>query len=419
MSRARSQRSRFQTGEPQEFLPGQAQGEVAAFRWQPGAEVWQDLQEEVLGDLDLYQLAGLGETALETARSCDYRAGEGFALNMAGPCLCRAGAYGRGLEFLGRALSIAEEIEHRELATSVHLTWGIELYTGLSVSAQAREHLEVALAAARELESVTLTLIATAHLAAVCILQNDMERAQTLLDGVLPAGLPEFTGMTFLLRRCWAARAELDLARGQPVRALEIIDRLLAATANLAQYGPQAVPRLSQLRGQALRALGQIAKAVEEFQGALIVAAARGEQPMIWRLHADLGHAYRALRRHEAAEEAFASARAMIQQLADTVTDEALRENFLKQALATMPAAPVLGPRQAARKALGGLSERERQVAALVAQGQSNHEIAQTLNITKRTVEAHITRIFDRLGLKSRAQIAAWAVAQGLVKPHS
>ena len=70
-------------------------------------------------------------------------------------------------------------------------------------------------------------------------------------------------------------------------------------------------------------------------------------------------------------------------------------------------------------KEFGGLTERERQVAALIAQGESNSEIARTLLITVRTVEAHITRILDKLGLKSRAEIAAWTVAKGLAHPRS
>jgi DNA-binding CsgD family transcriptional regulator len=57
-------------------------------------------------------------------------------------------------------------------------------------------------------------------------------------------------------------------------------------------------------------------------------------------------------------------------------------------------------------------------VAALIAQGKSNREIAQALIITVRTVEAHITRILDKLGLKSRAAIAAWMVAKGLAQPR-
>lgn len=372
---------------------------------------------EVLGEIDLYQLAHLSETALEIARSCDYRKGEADAFFKAAVCLCRAGDYGRGLEYLRRASSIAEEIEHRELLTTVHLSWGIELYTGLLSWAEAQAHLEAARAGAQELGSVALTFISTARLATVCILQRNLDRAQELLDNVLPADLPEITEMTFLARGCWTPRAELELAGGNPERALEIVEHLLAATPNLAQFGPQAVPRLSQLRGQALMALGRIQEATVEFQGAQIVGQKQGQRSILWHLHSDLGKAFRALGRREDAEQELSSARMIIQQLADTLPDGALRENFLKQALATIPTAPALTPRQTAMKEFGGLTERERQVATLIAQGKSNREIAKTLVITVRTVEAHITRIFDKLGLKSRAEIAAWSVAKGLASP--
>ncbi|HMA32948.1 MAG TPA: AAA family ATPase [Chloroflexia bacterium] len=374
---------------------------------------------EVMGAIDLYQLARLSETALEIAHGCDYRKGEADALTRAAISLCWAGDYGRGLEYLRRASSIAAEIEHRELLTTVHLACGIELYLGLLAAAEAGEHLEAALAAAQALGSVALTFIVTARLVTACILQNDLARAQGLLAGVLPADLPEVREMTFLLRTCWAARAELELALGNPARALEIVERLLASTANLAQYGPQAVPRLSQLRGQALVALGQIEVAVAEFQGALQVAGAQGQLPMLWRLHTDLGKAYRATRRREDAEQEFSSARTIIQQLANTLSDGPLRANFLQQALAAIPVAPALTPRRAAMKEFGGLTERERQVAMLIAQGKSNGEIAKTLLITVRTVEAHITRILDKLALKSRTEIAAWTVAKGLGYPRS
>jgi DNA-binding CsgD family transcriptional regulator/Flp pilus assembly protein TadD len=374
---------------------------------------------EVVGEIDLYQLASLCETALEIARSCGYRRGEAHALDIAAISLCRAGDYGRGLEYSRRASSIAEEIEHRELLTTLHLVWGIEFYLGLLAFAEAREHLEAALKAAQDLGSVALMLIATARLVTASILQNDLPRAQGLLDGVLPADLPDVGVMPFLLRTCWTARAELDLALGNPTRALEIIECLLASTANLAQYGLHAVPRLSRLRGQALVALGRIEEAVDEFQGALQVSGAQGQRSMLWRLHADLGKAYRAMGRREDAEQEFSSSRTIIQQLASTLPDGTLRENFLKQALAEIPVAPALTPRRAVMKEFGGLTERERQVAALVAQGESNSEIARTLLITVRTVEAHITRILDKLGLKSRAEIAAWTVAKGLARSQS
>jgi len=374
---------------------------------------------EVMGEIDLLQLANLSEMALEIARSCGYRKGEADGLTRAALCLCRAGDYGRGLEYLRRALRITDEIEHRELVTTVHLAWGIEFYLDLLAFTEARESLETAHAAAQELGSVTLTLIVTGRLVIACIRQNDLTRAQGLLDAALQAALPDVREMTFPLRSCWAARAELELALGNPARALHIVERLLSSTANLAQYGPQAVPRLSQLRGQALVALGRIEEALAEFQGALHVSGAQGQRPMLWRLHADLGKAYRAMARRAESEQAFSSARTIIQQLADTVPDSALRENFLNRALEAIPASPVLTPRRAAMKEFGGLTERERQVAVLIAQGNSNREIARTLVITVRTVETHITRILDKLGLKSRAEIAAWTVAKGLAHPRS
>lgn len=62
----------------------------------------------------------------------------------------------------------------------------------------------------------------------------------------------------------------------------------------------------------------------------------------------------------------------------------------------------------------GGLTAREREVAALVAQGKSNREIAARLVVTERTAETHVQNILNKLGFSSRAQIAAWAVEQGL-----
>jgi predicted ATPase/DNA-binding NarL/FixJ family response regulator len=57
----------------------------------------------------------------------------------------------------------------------------------------------------------------------------------------------------------------------------------------------------------------------------------------------------------------------------------------------------------------GPLTRREREVAALVAQGLSNSQIAAELVISIRTVETHVEHIMDKLGFRTRAQIAAWS----------
>ncbi len=56
----------------------------------------------------------------------------------------------------------------------------------------------------------------------------------------------------------------------------------------------------------------------------------------------------------------------------------------------------------------GGLTPRQREVAALVSEGCTNREIATRLGIDARSAEGHVERIRLRLGFRSRAQIAAW-----------
>jgi non-specific serine/threonine protein kinase len=64
----------------------------------------------------------------------------------------------------------------------------------------------------------------------------------------------------------------------------------------------------------------------------------------------------------------------------------------------------------------GPLTGREREIAALVARGRRNHEIAQQLYLSPRTVEAHLEHIRNKLGYQSRAEVAAWANEHGLLR---
>ncbi len=61
-----------------------------------------------------------------------------------------------------------------------------------------------------------------------------------------------------------------------------------------------------------------------------------------------------------------------------------------------------------------GLTEREREVVALIGQGKTNGEIAVELVLSKRTVEKHVANILSKLELTSRAQIIRWAMEHGL-----
>ncbi len=77
------------------------------------------------------------------------------------------------------------------------------------------------------------------------------------------------------------------------------------------------------------------------------------------------------------------------------------------------PPAPTRGaPRPPDARAL---TRREEEVAALVARGLTNRQIAAELVVGKRTADAHVLSILGKLGFASRAQIAAWVVEQGLL----
>jgi DNA-binding NarL/FixJ family response regulator len=73
-----------------------------------------------------------------------------------------------------------------------------------------------------------------------------------------------------------------------------------------------------------------------------------------------------------------------------------------------------LGAHRLAPKPRAGLSPREREVLALVADGHSNRQIGETLFISDRTVARHLTNIFHKIGTTSRTQAARYAIDHGL-----
>jgi DNA-binding NarL/FixJ family response regulator len=56
-----------------------------------------------------------------------------------------------------------------------------------------------------------------------------------------------------------------------------------------------------------------------------------------------------------------------------------------------------------------GLSTREREVLSLVGEGLANKQIARALHISERTVKAHLTNVFQRIGVRDRTSAALWA----------
>jgi DNA-binding CsgD family transcriptional regulator len=271
----------------------------------------------------------------------------------------------------------------------------------------ARQHLEACQADAREIGAF-LGQIVAGLLATVYVAQNDLAAAEAWIDSQLSPGTPmETRGQ----RLAWAARAELALASGQPAQAQSIAERLIGASAG---RSAASIPRLGRLLGEALLAQGLASSGERALLAADMGARERALRPLRWRIQADLGRLYHSQGQRKRAESAFATARGIVEQLASDIPDEDLRAAFLHAASAQLPRPGPPTPRQATRDTFDGLTTREREVAALVALGQSNREIAATLVLSERTVATHISNILGKLNIATRAQIAAWATDKGL-----
>ena len=75
-------------------------------------------------------------------------------------------------------------------------------------------------------------------------------------------------------------------------------------------------------------------------------------------------------------------------------------------------------PHRTPPEALAVLTEREREVLALVARGLSNHEIATELVISPATAKTHVSRVMMKLDARDRAQLVVMAYETGLVAPR-
>jgi DNA-binding CsgD family transcriptional regulator len=213
-------------------------------------------------------------------------------------------------------------------------------------------------------------------------------------------------------RLLWRAQAELALAQAAPDQALRIVDDLIA-NAGGADICP-VIPGLWHLRGAALAALGHLEESDAILQTAYTAAHAQGARPICWRVRLALGKLLLTRGDRDPAGAALDDARVIVAELAADLPDPQVREAFLHNALAQFPRRAVPSPRAAAKRSYDGLTEREREVAALITQGKTNRQIAEALVLSERTVQVHITNILGKLSFSSRAQIAAWSVEKRL-----
>jgi DNA-binding CsgD family transcriptional regulator len=361
----------------------------------------------------LAEAAADAERALALASEIAWRSGEAYALVQVAMSEGARGNYGRALDLAHRGLAAAQEIEHLQWTGYAHAALGA-LYHDMFDWPAARVHLEQALRYAKEIGSPHLRRVVVAYLARTYVELDDPQRVESLLAAT---GCAEAAPQTMRGRACWLARCALALAQGRPAAALGLADELIAAAPNLTDVSTHVIPRLWLVRGECLCALRRLDEAAAVLESAREASQARGALPLLWRIRIALGRVYKLQRRRDAAEAVLHEARTLVEQLAAGIPGQDVRANFLQRASATIPRLAPASSLRAAKKEFGGLSARERQVAALIAQGHSNAEIARQLVVGKRTVESHIAHILSKLGFSSRAQVAAWAAEKRLHTP--
>lgn len=380
-------------------------------------------------EVDLGEAVRYGEEALALARSNGWRSEQAHVLSELAIGYGRQGEYTRALDLCGQGLALATELEHPALISYALAAKG-SLYVDIFAAAEARQPLEQALSIAEHIPSRHLACFA-ARYAALAWLECGAQAAEinALLDRALrvgPGEAPEGAGLQSLSERAiLCARAKLALAGGDAAAALELVSGLITPAAADEVLG--ATPRhaarpasvtLLLLRGEALSALREPAKAEAALRLAQRAAVEQGALPSLLRIHAALGKHYLRFKQRALANTEFEQARAFIHGLAERVPEAGLREQFLRQTRHLAPPAAPPPPRQAGRREFGGLTERERETVALIAEGKSNREIAAHLVVSDETVKTHVSHILSKLGLRSRTQIAAWAIQHGLTSQN-
>jgi DNA-binding CsgD family transcriptional regulator len=215
-------------------------------------------------------------------------------------------------------------------------------------------------------------------------------------------GLPPVDELpTFVHLSAYAALAELAAQFDDRETAAQMYRLLLPHADLFVCSGAGVIMILGSVRyplGIAAATMGRLDDAVRHLRAALDTAERAGMPPAIAQATHQLARVLARRTRPGDRDEAAALA-----VTAATLADQLGMRPLQRQARDL--AASLAGHQS------GGLTRREREIAALVAQGLSNRQIAAASHISERTVESHVQHILDKLGFTNRTQIAAWVSA--------
>jgi predicted ATPase/DNA-binding NarL/FixJ family response regulator len=314
------------------------------------------------------------EEALELMRALGDRRGIALTLHNLGIVLMTQGEFERAEAVQGESLATLRELRDQH-SVALSLTSGGVLARNRGDNQRARAFYEESLALFRALGDSSNVALLLNNLARVARDQLEWERADALCAESLALyqELGDRQGITWVLSNL----AIIAQRRGAWERSARLYG---AAEALSAAVGSTEISNLSP---------------IERAAYAAAVAATRYQ----------LGDA--------AFAAALAAGRAApLEQV--TPAPSSVVEPASAGAQRGDDARAVAGPATAGREP-SPLTRREREVATLVARGLTDRQIAESLVITEGTVGVHLTNIFGKLDLRSRAQLAVWAAEHGLL----
>jgi DNA-binding CsgD family transcriptional regulator/type II secretory pathway predicted ATPase ExeA len=367
---------------------------------------WQGRFREAIATSD--EAARLAEAAHDGSSLADAR----FSLALAH---AGCGEYGEALAILVDLLTLAMTSAEPFYAVRVPNTMGW-IYRELTLVEQALAWNERAVAEVGQgdrLERFKARANSLLNLATDLILLDRLDDAATALHHAASAvDQSEFmrwrTG-----NRLTLCRGELALARGDGAQSLALAEEAMIQA--MAQRTPKYVQQAHDLAGRALTTLGRHEEAVLRLDQAVSAAAAIEYRTGQWRSLGHLADVLRRQSRHTAAVERAADAAKVITTIAQRLHDPTLRSDFLAapRVAALLEHAGAASPPRS-HQLPSDLSEREAEVLRLVAEGLTNHQIAEQLFLSPKTVSSHLVSIFSKIGVSSRAGATRFALEHGL-----
>lgn len=272
--------------------------------------------------------------ALDLARQIGWLAGQAEIQWLFGYILGAFGEFGQALAWAAAAQQLAGEIEHREWTVAAQCTLG-QIHIQLLQPEMAARYLRSAQQLAAELSSVWWITYTSAFMALAQLQLGQARAARAELEQAAPSlglagGWATQPPRSLVERYLVWAWAEAALAAGQPAEALAVADRLLDSAIN---PGDEPIPNLLKLKGEALLALGQAAAAQTPLDLALQGAREHQARPILWQVHRDRARLAERLARPDEARREMGAARAVVDELAGTLEEGALKQGFLGRAL--------------------------------------------------------------------------------------